>query len=141
MSLSPIIGTSLFCEDMREEAQGTVSLIGVLPDTILLKSLPSALAKFCIYTRINFDPSIELGSVELLLRLPSQPDERLTPIDEALIAKAAQEAEGAPVAVIVSRIAFPNFVIRSAGRILCVMKVNGQEIVTGALNVGTSPSV
>jgi hypothetical protein len=54
----------VFCEDIREEVSGTHTIIGVMPDNIVMTAAPNSDAaghllfpRLGIYVRMNLDPS------------------------------------------------------------------------------------
>jgi hypothetical protein len=112
---------AVFCEDIREEKNDILTLIGLLPDTVELQfpsprdaAASTAVAlvdKLCIYIRINFDPESELSITEMRLVMP---DSTMIPIgqfDQELIEKAKSEAKtkGNILAGVISRATMSGF--------------------------------
>lgn len=136
---------ALFCEDIREEKDGIVSLMGILPDNLSLSPLPTGtitpgdatarfLGKLCIYTRINFDPTYELPEAELRLVLPNQEVIPLGKIETATINQAKSEAttKGIPLAGVISRAVMAGF--RAPIGVVRLEVIVGQEThVAGAV--------
>lgn len=65
----PFDAVTVFAEDVREEKQGTISLIGILPDILAIPNMPSALPKIAIYTRIHVPVESAIDGFTVLLRM------------------------------------------------------------------------
>jgi hypothetical protein len=58
---------AVFCEDIRREAAGTDTIVGILPDRVIVPKIPGAIPKLYVYARAHvFEASP--GSV-LVVRL------------------------------------------------------------------------
>lgn len=111
---------AIFCEDIREEKNDIITLIGLLPDTVELES-PSQPApdnsvavlvnKLCVFVRINFDPDMELSVSGLRLVLPEGEIISMGQFDPDLITKAKTDskAKGNPIAGIIFRAVMSGF--------------------------------
>src|SRR5665647_411847 len=66
-----VTGIALFCEDIREEASGQNTLVGVMADNIAVPSTPVMLARLAIYTRVYFDISDVPEEVSAIAEMPS----------------------------------------------------------------------
>src|SRR5262245_51551583 len=56
--MNNIQAMALFCEDIRREAQGRDTLIGVFSDSLRVRSFPGALRRVQVYVRIRLDPNL-----------------------------------------------------------------------------------
>lgn len=59
----------VFCEDIREEKQGTDSLIGIMPDNITIPGVPGIIPKIGVYLRCHIstdNKDIKLVSAKLV---------------------------------------------------------------------------
>lgn len=95
----------LFCEDIREEKFGRVSLIGVLGAKVHARSFPLMFPKFCLF--------IEWGEItgnhQISLTIVPPPGAELPPIEpQALI-------QGQPGLVVRSMILLNSFVFPKEG--------------------------
>ena len=61
--MRPITAIALFCEDIREEQQGTSTIIGVLPDNLSVGPGPGFLPKLAIYLRIQIDHAVNVNTI------------------------------------------------------------------------------
>jgi len=135
---------ALFCEDIREEESGQVSLIGVLGDNVIIAGAPTDsspnvrgfIPKLCIYLRVSVDVNAEVKPIEFVVTMPNGEIGTRGLFDEATIATAQKTREhGNPIAGLVSRLVMSNLVIPSAlGRITVTVTIDGQTYVAGALN-------
>ncbi len=148
---------ALFCEDIREEMGGVLSLIGVIPDNVNVSNLPNeassippkidigakVLSKLCVFVRINFDPEYELPEGKLRLVLPNDEKIELGNIDSATIKKAQREAKekGNPLAGVISRAVLGGFRIPKLGVLKLEAVFGGEVHIAGAINFQSmSPS-
>jgi hypothetical protein len=151
----------LFCEDIREEKNGAFTIIGIMPDNVTTEVVnvaptgearPGAhvtmMSKICIYTRINFDPAIDLPEGELRL-VPVPGDAiQLGKIDRAVIEKAKKEAKdmGHFMAGIVLRAEMGGYPIPPKGALKMEVSFPEETILAAALHFkpkiaeATSPS-
>lgn len=128
---------SLFCEDIREEKSGTVTIVGVLPDNLSIPSLPSLMPKLCIYTRIHIAPKSSQDQIVAKIRLSDGAEHIIGEADQGLIAKARQDGIDANVpifGIILTAILSP-FPVLSAGRLLVIVAAGDEEIISGQLNI------
>jgi hypothetical protein len=129
---------SLFCEDIREEKAGTVTIIGIYPDNITVESTPFNFAKLAVYTRINF-PVAGVLPKAIALRLIGTDGKEipLASFDQALIAKAQKESldKGATNAGLIGSAVLVPLPVRQAGRMNVIARIDDQDYVCGTLNV------
>jgi hypothetical protein len=129
---------ALFCDDIREEKAGTVSVIGIYPDNINVPKVPLALPKCGIYTRISFPVEEEPPkTIALSLAYADGTEVSLTMLDTELIQKARSEsqAKGAPKAGLISTSLLAPFAIKKEGRINVIARIDDEDVVCGTLNV------
>lgn len=111
---------ALFCEDIREEKDGIVSLMGILPDTVNVAQIQSpsdegamtrVLSKFCFFARINFDPKDNPPEPSLRLVFPDGQTVDFGKVEAATVQKAITEAltAGTPLAGVISRAVLAGF--------------------------------
>ena len=133
-----ISAVALFCQDIREEKAGTVSIIGVFTDNITVQKVPFAFPQMAIYTRINFPVSEEPPRI-IAMRIVFADGREidLATFDAELIQKARSEsvAKGSAKAGLVATAAMAPVPIAQAGRINVIAKIDGQDSVCGTLNV------
>jgi Family of unknown function (DUF6941) len=126
-----------FCEDIREEKQGTLSIIGVLPDNINVAQVPFGLAKLAFYLRISFDPSIDIGAISNKLVFPDGHQISLGEVSADLIERSKREAieRGSPIAGIVIQAGFVSVQIAKEGRIRALTTIGSDSFVAGTVNI------
>lgn len=140
--MSFLSATGLFCEDIREEKQGTDTLIGILPDNMALQPLGQAeqswqpvFPKLALYVRINVNSEIKIDTLSIKLRLPDGNILNLTSFDKELIEKSRLDASGAPFVGFVSKVVFGPTPMPVKGRFEAIAELNGSETICGFLNV------
>jgi len=131
---------ALFCQDIREEKDEVVSLIGILPDNLqtpkmvpdaqgVIRSTARMLSSLHIYLRINFDPDFDLPEAYMRIVLPTEEVIEIGKIPGDVIAKARSQAKetGLPLAGVISRLGIGSFAMPKPG-LLRLEVVLGDEI-------------
>lgn len=139
---------ALFCEDIREEKGDVVSLVGVMPDNVeLVQSdgtpgsviegeAPRIMAKLCVYFRINFDPSFDIGTPDLHLIMPDGDVLPVGKISEDIVRKARAQAKekNNVLAGVISRVVMAGFKPPKMGPMKLEAVINGESYIAGALS-------
>ena len=138
----------LFCEDIREEKGDIFTLVGILPDTVNLRAskvdgnenisggVNKVLTKLCVYARINFDPRADVGEPKVQISTPDGTVLAHTVVQEALIAKAKQNAidRGNLQSGIIVRLVLTAFQPPPEGIIKAEVVIKGHSRLAGFLN-------
>lgn len=143
----PTSVVAIFCDDIREEKSGQITLVGVLGDNINVGFPPdrgdgSADSKFVrviprlgIYIRINFDASAELGPTSLKITMPDGEVIHEAMVEESVVATARSTREkGNALAGIIQRIQFGGVPLRQLGRLTVEVTIGQQAYLAGYLN-------
>ncbi len=133
---------ALFCDDIREEKSGAVTLVGVMGDNVSVPPAPEekmgligVVPKLCVYVRIAFDVNAELGPIKQKIILPDGSEFDGGGIDEATVEQARGTREkGNPMAGLVSRFSMGGFPVHQLGRMTVEIEVGEQKFVAGFLN-------
>lgn len=135
---------AVFCEDIREEATGQQTLIGILPDIINLPPRPAEakqtsrprLPKLGVYFRIQMGVDEPAQPINVKLIFSDGQEVALGTIDQPLIDKAKQEARDAsmPQAGLRFTAVYPNFRIESFGIMSAVCEMGNDRHTAGMLN-------
>lgn len=134
---------ALFCEDIREEKGDTVTLVGLLPDTVTIEQPTSnggaeqttkLISKLCVYVRVNFDPDMRLEPPKIWLVMPDGERLGMGSVTPEIIQKAQSEskAKGNLLAGIVSRVIMAGFRPLN-GSVKVEVDVGDETILAGAL--------
>ena len=131
----------IFCDDVRED-KGGHTIIGTLPDNMIVNTVPGTLPKLAIYIRIHLDPTAEIRAVSSKLRFPDNSEVPLSSFEAPQIKKLQADAreKGTPYVGIISMAVAALFQIPAAGRILAIAEINGEEIICAALNIEEQPT-
>lgn len=138
---------ALFCQDIREEKNDVVSLIGILSDNIqtpkvipdeqgvVLSSLRQ-LSSLHIYLRINFDPDFDLPEANMRVILPTDEVIEVGKIPADVIAQARSQAKetGLPLAGVISRLGIGNFALPKPGLLRFEVVLGDESHLAGMLN-------
>jgi hypothetical protein len=129
---------ALFCDDIREEKAGTVSIIGIYPDNINVPQVPIMLPKCGIYARYNL-PVGDTPPKTIALRLvyADGSETPLTVFNAETIERARVEsqAKGAGKVGLISTAILAPFPIKKEGRINVIVKIDNEESICGTLNI------
>jgi hypothetical protein len=129
--------TAFFCEDVREEKSGTLSIVGILPDNVSVASVPGMLPKIGIYLRIHFDPENAPEDIVVNISEPSGEEYPMARFEPEIIADAVRNAKRfeLPYAGLLFHAVAPAFQVRATGLISLKVQIDGQEHIAGAMNV------
>src|SRR5262245_11854322 len=131
--MQPFSAVAIFCEDIREEASGQNTIVGTLPDTLVLTgALPGHandkvnLPRLGLYLRLNFDAQGDKPkqlSVKLIntnsQAIPLQGWSNET-IEKAF---ADSRSNGTPLVGLILKMVVTPFVFPGAGRLALVVNV------------------
>jgi hypothetical protein len=127
----------LFCEDAREEKSGQFSLIGLLPDNVVLSGSAedfenpkthAVMPKLALYIRINLGIDETVGPISVNLKLPDEQELALGAVDQSVVATAQQNArkKGLPAAGILHHAVMHGFRVPRPGMLYAVVHI-GEE--------------
>ena len=140
--MSFMMATGLFCEDIREEKQGTETLVGILPDNMFVPILGEAeqsgqpvFPKLALYVRINLHPKALVDTLSIKLRLPDDKVLNLTTFEKELIEKSRRDASELPFVGLISKVVFGPMPIPVDGKFEAIAELNGSDTVCGFLGV------
>jgi hypothetical protein len=132
---------ALFCDDIREEKSGALTLIGVMGDNANLplpeesSKLVGVIPRLGIYIRINFDVAAELGPITIKVTMPDGTEIDASRIDEETIAAAKSTREkGNQIAGVVTRLQFGGLMMKTLGRMTVNVSIGEQTYLAGFLN-------
>jgi hypothetical protein len=138
----------IFCEDIREEKSGQFTLVGLLPDNIVITGPPAnqppsdilhqaIIPKLGLYVRIHMDPTDDPGPIAVSLTLPNETRLDIGNISDEVVKTSKQQARdnGLSIAGILHHAVIQGFVIAQAGKIRAILEMKGQEHTCAILNV------
>jgi uncharacterized protein DUF6941 len=137
---------ALFCEDIRAEEGGTLTLVGLLPDNLDLAPMgPTAkwLGRFAIYIRVNFSPKENIGSARLrLVGADGQIHEfGNIPAETIETAREAAMKKGNALAGVITRTVLPGTLLQQLGTMRVEVVIDEETYVAGALTVQKQPII
>lgn len=134
----------LFCEDVREEKGGSVTLVGLMPDNINLDVIGEAppdaartMPKVCIYARVNFDVDQPVKNVDLHLIFTDTVSIPIGKIDGNVIDLAVKQAKekDLPFAGVTMRAAINALNVPKPGIVRLEALVDGKTTLLAIMNV------
>ena len=136
----PLTAIAIFCEDIRTEQSGIETLIGIMPDNIIVMAeepkdgARQALSKVGLYTRINFDKGAVPSRMSIRLLDPMGEEVGTTEVDQAVFAAAVEASGDLPFCGIKSPIVIRNFPVM-LGVYRVFVETDIGDITAGALNI------
>lgn len=145
-----------FCEDIREEKTGLITLVGVLPDNINIPQPPpdsppvptaTLIGKLGLYVRFSYGLEETPRGAKISLRFPEEFGElNLGVVEPEVFEKAASQARenNLPHAGVVHHAILHGFQIPGPGLVVAVVEMKGEKQICAILNVvsvaSSSPS-
>ncbi len=136
-------GLALFCESAREEVEGTISLIGIIPDNVNVPAFPGTFARLVVYVRLNFSVDYKLSApVSVTIEAPHGDTISQSMVPADLFSRARDEAidRGSPIIGIILTFRMDNVPIRSPGLLIARATFGDESIICGALAIKGVPS-
>lgn len=138
--MSDVSAVALFCEDVRRERVGRTTLIGVMPDVLLITKFPHEIERITAYFRIKFDPA---GDYKEAIYpsidwdgFPAEPREPSEPMPTEIIQRAITKAKerNIPFVTLTGRVIFNvPLSIKKPGQMLAFLNVGAEKVLCGAL--------
>jgi hypothetical protein len=136
----------LFCEDLREEKSGQITLVGILPDNVNLPPTPEVkeglvarpfIPKLALYVRMHIGIEDDPGTMTLKVVFPNGEETALGDIENDLIVQAKRQAteKGMPIAGLLSYAVLSGFQAVTAGVVSVVLETKDQRSVIGIMNL------
>lgn len=131
MTLSAI---TLFCEDIRNETQGTEIIVGVLPDIVNVQNpSPINVPRLGVFTRANFPLDACPRELEFRVKVGGQPP-MSSKVEDDVIDHARSVAEEKKLALVGFKSqAFLSFPLEKTIDLVATVVADGVETVTGAI--------
>jgi hypothetical protein len=128
---------TLFCEDVRQEIAGTDTIVGVMPDNVVVPQIPSLFPKLAIYSRVHIPTDMVIKSISVKVKMLDGRISLLGTFDERQILKEQNNgrATNSPLVGFIFRAVLSPAPIVQHGRITVTATIDDQEIVGGSLNV------
>jgi hypothetical protein len=137
---------ALFCDDIRDEVNNTATIVGVMPDNLMVTAIPGALQKLALYVRCHIDVVATIDSPLHIFLQQTDGSRHLLqeiPLEFLNTQKNNTAANGLPFIGLFSRFTFSQFVIPTPGTVSVIVRIGGQETVCGVLKArqATFPSI
>lgn len=124
---------TIFCDDIRYETSGKLTLVGVYSDSLVVSTLPATLPRLCLVARL-LSPMKEAPSVVKLRILRGE-----DPLQELVANEIAQPTrkptDNTQVQTVQFLLEFPSFEIAAPCVLRVHAEVDGGEIYGAPLNI------
>lgn len=140
--MSRISAIALFCDDIRHEASGEFSLMGVHPDTMLVPGVPGMLPKLAIYMRAHVPLDVRFDTMHLYIKEPGGARRLCGQFEADMIEGAQQQATDAGLrfAGLINVVVASPFLIEQPGKYAVELDYDGVTQEMGALTVAVDTS-
>jgi len=136
----------VFCDDIRAEVGGKLSLMGIYQGDLLVPVQPTVLPKLCmVVTAVTTaDQPFEkvtarIASKERVFLEQTLPEEAIAELQATLKASADPEDPYSKMAIVIN-LAIAPFVVDSAFTLKATVIADGEELPAGRLRVGFAAS-
>jgi hypothetical protein len=139
--MGSVSATALFCEDIRREVGGRVTLVGIMPDFVSFPKFPAPLRRLTAYFRFKFDTDGNYEEpISIGVELDGVPVETAAP-SGAMPRKMIQEAQArakeknVPLFTLMGRVFMrePLPTLQKPSQMLAILNVGTERMVCGAL--------
>jgi hypothetical protein len=139
----------VFCEDIREEKNDVLTLVGLFPDNINYRIEKTSKqggaadahqsvwgGRICVYVRANFDPNDPVQEIKLKLILPDNEEIEIGGASPEVISRAKRQAQqkGGPLAGIISRAQLHGLPFRKPGLLRLEATIGAEQRLLAFLN-------
>jgi hypothetical protein len=133
---------AVFCEDIRQEASGQLTLVGTMPDTIKLSRLPGMMPKLGVYLRFHITASEKPKSVSAkFVGANSSQFKEMNWNEDAINRAFTALSEDIPFAGFMGRAVRAPAKVTEVGFLGVVVVIDGKEHMAGGLKfIGLSPT-
>lgn len=137
--MNEIQAFSVFCDSSRQEIGNLDSLVGILPDGMLINSVPATVPRLTIVTRIRVATQFFVTSAWTTLVRPGEFRETMNNVDPTLFASARNAAlqRSFPYYTVVTRDVFSPFIVGVAGQYKVEINTNFGTQMTGFIEIST----
>lgn len=135
MNLYNAVG--FFCDDVREEKGGKMTVIGIYNDTVNVTKIPGSFAKMGLYVRVHLDVKYQVKNMSVKLRMPNGQESDISEFNIEELNSARKDAieNGNPYLGAVLQAVFAPAPIPVAGRIEAILNLDEEQIIVASLNV------
>jgi len=135
-----VSAVALFCDDIREEKSGAITLVGIMPDNVEVPSIPGALPRLAIYVRVHLKVELPPEPIEFFLTFTDGAQHKITEFSRELIETTTRDAVrgGNKLAGLFSNVLVATFPVPVPGRAFVTLKRGGEIEVIGGLNFVTA---
>ncbi len=148
MTTPELVAQSIFCEHLRQELQGVVSLIGIMPDNIAIppsRALSSpaepqvaVVPSLSVYTRVRL-PLDRQPRSDIAVQFVSPSGQMIyeAPIELDFILRSFSEAQqqGNEYLLVIQQANLANFPVVELGRYVVSVLYGGERYFSGALRI------
>jgi hypothetical protein len=130
----------VFCDDIRPENEGRMSVMGIMPDNADVPGFPYMILRLGAYVRVHVLPTSNINQIEVLIRFPTGQQQTLGTFDAVQISKSKADAKesGASWCGFITAAVAGNVTIPESGILRLVAKVGEEEAICGSLNLRQS---
>lgn len=134
--MSNVSAFGIFCDDVREEKSGSMTIVGAMLDNVELPGFPGFLAKLSIYTKIVLPIDAPIHAAQIYLTMPDGSRQLVAQVSEDMIRKAIDDVRdnGGERAGIISHMMAAPFQIPKPCRVMADMDYGDQNLFLGAVN-------
>ena len=127
-----------FCEDIREEVQGQMSLVGVFPDRLNVPAIPGQMPKISFYVRVHVRNGVDVSGLTAVAQLPGLAEVSLPPIEKRVVDEAGKDTEDLDFYGIILHGTIAPFPVQEAGIARIIVRALGKEYLAARIRLSTA---
>lgn len=134
--------TSIFCDDIRHEQNGKISLMGIYNGEMYVPAFPITLPKICSYFELRVPPDVDVN-LDAILTVMKGPD-KINSITITIPSKGPEVrimSHGKPCVHMraVGAMEFPSITFTEPTLLEVIAQIDGKTVIAGRLWITTFP--
>jgi hypothetical protein len=132
-----------YCDDIRQEIGGKITLVGIYSGACLVPAIPCTLPKLCLSLCISASRSAPIRSLVVVGAYAGNEVINITldssQIDEIMAANAEQASDDTKQMMLMLMAALSPFIVSVPGKLTLTVTADGEDVYCGGLRISTAP--
>lgn len=124
---------TIFCDDIRHETSGKLTLVGVYSDSLVVSTLPATLPRLCLVARLLSPRNEALSAVKLRIFKGEALFQEL--VANEIAQPSRKTTDNTQVQIVQFLVEFPSFEIATPCVLRVHAEVDGRDIYGAPLNI------
>lgn len=135
--MNGVNAVAFFCDDFRQDINGSHHLIGIAPDGMVVPAFPAMLPKIAVFARVNLPLTFEVQRIVVRLSGPGMSDVIVGDFSPDTIRNGMEQARqtGTPFVGLIGVVVASPVAVASAGHLKVEMQIGGEVTLIGDLRL------